>query len=110
MAKLEREQVQTLDQELNNIYDGYKGTVQCMRKLTGLGFNQNAYTIELSEEQEEEIRALVSDQLSKIEKAVENVRNLLAKCGIHARVGRPIPPRETQPKKNRGEVKTHGIL
>jgi len=76
LAKLEREQIQTLDQELDNVYDGYRGTVQCMRELTRLGFNPNSYTIELSDQQKEEMGALVSDQLSKIEEAVENVRNL----------------------------------
>jgi len=74
-----------------------------MRKLTTLGFTLNVYAIELSEQQKEEMEALVSDQLSKIEEAVKNVRNLLARCGIHVGVGRPM-------KWNRSEVKTHGIL
>lgn len=94
MAKLDREQIQTLNEELSNIYDGYKGTVLCMRKLATLGFNPSFYTIELSEGKKEEMRALVSDQLSKIEDAVENVRNLLARCGIHTRAERSETPRE----------------
>lgn len=76
--KLEREQIQTLNRELNDIYDGYRGIVDFLNKAVKSGrFNLNTYTLELSQKQGEEMSDLMVNELTKIERAVQEMKNLL---------------------------------
>ena len=76
--KLEREKIQTLNRTLNDIYDGYRGIIDFFNNAAKSGrFHHNTYTLELSEKQRKEMLDLMVNELSKIEHAVEKMKNLL---------------------------------
>ena len=78
MVKLEREQIKTLNRALSDVYDGYRGIVDFFNRLARSGrIIHSTYTLELSEKQREETSDLMQNKLSKIEDAVQEMRNLL---------------------------------
>ncbi|MDH5441174.1 MAG: hypothetical protein OEZ48_10670 [Candidatus Bathyarchaeota archaeon] len=78
MVKLEREQIETLNRRLNNVYDGYRGIVDFFNKVARSGrIIHNTYTLELSEKQSKEMSDSMVNELSKIENAVQDMKNLL---------------------------------
>ena len=78
MVKLEREQIETLNRRLNNVYDGYRRIVDFFNKVARSGrIIHNTYTLELSEKQSKEMSDLMVNELSKIENAVQDMKNLL---------------------------------
>jgi len=63
---------------LNDIYDGYREIIDFFNKAAKSGrFHHNTYTLELSEKQRKEMSDLMVNGLSKIEHAVQEMKNLL---------------------------------
>jgi hypothetical protein len=78
LVKLEREQIKTLNRALSDVYDGYRGIVDFFNRLARSGrIIHSTYTLELSEKQREETSDLMQNKLSKIEDAVQEMKNLL---------------------------------
>lgn len=76
IMKLEREQIQTLRRRLNDVYDGYRKIVKILNEVVrSSGFYSKTYTIEFSEKQK--FPVLMLNELSKIEGAVQELKNLL---------------------------------
>jgi hypothetical protein len=67
-----------LNRRLNNVYDGYRAIVDFFNEAAGSGrITHNTYTLELSEKQKKEMSDLMVNELSKIENAVQEMKNLL---------------------------------
>lgn len=78
MARLEREQIQALNRGLNDLYDSYRRIIEFINETARSGgFDPGAFAIELTEKQEREMSALMLDELSKIEEAVQELKTLL---------------------------------
>ena len=76
--KLEREQIQALNDGLNDVYDGYRRIVEFMNVFAKSGrFNPNTYTLELSENQRQEMSCSMLNELSKIEHAIQKLKKFL---------------------------------
>lgn len=78
MIKIRREHILCLNNELNSIYEGYRKIIEFLNELASSGkFNYQSYTLELSENQTREMTAFIMDELSKIENAAQEIRNML---------------------------------
>lgn len=76
LVKLKKEQIGALQKGLNEVYSGYHGIVEGLNEAAG-NFDPKTFTIELAEEKKQQTLTLMRSELSKIEHAVQELKNVL---------------------------------